>query len=114
MGSTLSCVPDLGGLQGRKSSFGLYIQVSMYIRETEIEKEDICSLCTGLKTFASFEAVGDLSPSTLTVTSDLVNTDINIQDLYDEYIDKTSNVVSITFIFIFISNGGKNALKYFV
>ncbi|XP_030836291.1 uncharacterized protein LOC100888867 [Strongylocentrotus purpuratus] len=56
---------------------------------------------TGLKTFASFEAVGDLSPSTLTVTSDLVNTDINIQDLYDEYIDKTSNVdISVSLLIL--------------
>nr|XP_054754800.1 uncharacterized protein LOC129260835 [Lytechinus pictus] len=52
---------------------------------------------SGQKTFASFNAVGDPSPSTLTVTSDIVNTDINVQDLNDEYIDKTADVdISVT------------------
>ena len=41
----------------------------------------------------SFSAEGDVSVTTLTVTSDVVNTNINIQNLDDEYIDITEDEV---------------------
>lgn len=45
----------------------------------------------GLKTFSSFDADGDVPSTTLSVTTDLVNTNVNIINLNTEMIDTTAD-----------------------